>query len=50
MIELAKELWLFMKARKKIWLLPVLLVLLAMGALLVFGAGTPLSPFIYTLF
>jgi hypothetical protein len=50
MIDTIKELWLFMRVRKKMWLLPIIVVLLAMGALLVFGAGSPLTPFIYTLF
>ncbi|MES2965386.1 MAG: DUF5989 family protein [Bdellovibrionota bacterium] len=50
MIDTIKELWLFMRVRKKFWMLPILFVLLAMGALLVFGAGSPLAPFLYTLF
>jgi hypothetical protein len=49
MIELLKELWLFMKFRKKYWLLPVIIVLLLVGFLLVAGSGAA-SPFIYTLF
>ena len=48
-MELWKELWAFMKERKKWWLLPIVLVLLALGALILLG-GTGAAPFIYTLF
>ena len=44
------ELMAFMRVRRKWWLLPVLLVMLAMGALLVFAQGSALAPFIYTIF
>ena len=44
------ELWAFMKVRKKFWLLPILLVLLGVGALLIFAQGSALAPFIYTIF
>ena len=47
---LISELWAFMKARKKWWLLPVIIVMVAVGALLVFAQGSALAPFIYTLF
>jgi hypothetical protein len=47
---IAGELWSFMKARKKWWLLPIILVLLLVGALLVFAQGSVLAPFIYTIF
>ena len=47
---LVSELWAFMKVRKKWWLLPVIVVLLAVGALLVFAQGSALAPFIYTIF
>lgn len=47
---LMSELWAFMKVRKKFWLLPVLIVLFAVGALLVFAQGSALAPFIYTIF
>jgi hypothetical protein len=48
--SLARELWAFMRARKKWWLLPIMLVLLTVGALLVFAQGSVLAPFIYTIF
>jgi hypothetical protein len=44
------ELWAFMKERKKLWLLPILVVLLLVGGLLVFAQGSALAPFIYTIF
>jgi len=47
---LIRELWDFMRVRKKFWLLPVILVLFAVGALLVFAQGSALAPFIYTIF
>jgi hypothetical protein len=48
--SLAKELWAFMRVRKKWWLLPILVVMFLVGALLVFAQGSVLAPFIYTIF
>lgn len=45
-----KDLWLFLKERKKFWLAPLILVLILLGVLIVFGGGSALAPFIYTLF
>lgn len=45
-----RELWAFMRVRKKFWMLPILVVLLLVGALLVFAQGSALAPFIYTIF
>ena len=50
MLELLKDLWGFMRERKKFWLLPVILVLLLLGSLLVLSQGSAVAPFIYTLF
>lgn len=50
MIEFLKDLWQYMKERKKFWLAPIILVLLLLGVLIVFGGGSALAPFIYTLF
>jgi hypothetical protein len=47
---LVSELWAFMRVRKKWWLLPLILIMLLMGALLVFAQGSVLAPFIYTVF
>lgn len=49
-MSLLKELWAFMKVRKKWWLLPIIMVLLTVGTLLVFAQGSALAPFIYTIF
>ena len=49
-MELITELWAFLRARKKLWLLPIILVMLAIGGLLVLAHGSVLAPFIYTLF
>lgn len=45
-----KELWRFLRVRKKFWLLPLLIFLLILGALIVFAGGTAVAPFIYTIF
>ena len=47
---LASELWAYMRIRKKWWLAPILIVLMLVGALLVFAQGSALAPFIYTIF
>lgn len=44
------ELWRFMRARRKYWLLPTLLVLILLGGLIVLAQGSAVAPFIYTLF
>jgi hypothetical protein len=50
MLELIKDLFGFMKARKKFWLAPIILILLLLGGLLVLSQGSVIAPFIYTLF
>jgi len=50
MFELIKDLWGFMKDRKKFWLAPIILVMLLLGALIVLTQGSTVAPFIYTLF
>ncbi len=50
MLEFLSDLWDFMRERKKLWLAPIILVLILLGALLVFAQGSSLAPFIYTLF
>jgi hypothetical protein len=47
---ITRELWSYMKVRKKWWLLPIIVVLLLVGTLLVFAQGSVLAPFIYTVF
>ena len=50
MLDLLKDLWGFMRVRKKFWLLPVIVVMVLVGALLVFAQSSVLAPFIYTIF
>ena len=45
-----QELWRFLRTRKKLWLLPLIFVMLAMGGLLILAQGSVIAPFIYTLF
>ena len=45
-----KELWTFLRVRKKFWLLPVLIVMALLGGLIVLSQGSAVAPFIYTLF
>ena len=49
-MDLIAELWAFMKARKKFWLLPIIVFALLLGGLVIFAEGSALAPFIYTLF
>jgi hypothetical protein len=50
MIAIAREFFAYMSARKKWWLLPVLLTLLIFGGLLILAQGSAVAPFIYTVF
>lgn len=50
MLSLVKELFAYMSARKKWWLLPVITILLIVGGLLVLAQGSAVAPFIYTVF
>lgn len=45
-----KELWAFLRVRKKLWLAPIIVVMVILGALLVAAQGSVVAPFIYTLF
>ena len=49
-MEAIKDLWLFMKERKKYWLSPIIIALLIVGILIVFGGSSAVAPFIYSLF
>ncbi|MGB0694610.1 MAG: DUF5989 family protein [Rhodospirillaceae bacterium] len=49
-MEFLKELWKFMKVRKKFWLLPIILVMSFFGGLMVVTKGSAIAPFIYTVF
>lgn len=50
MLDFVRDLWDYMRARKKFWLAPIIVVLLLLGALIVLAQGSALAPFIYTLF
>ncbi|MDH5413445.1 MAG: DUF5989 family protein [Flavobacteriaceae bacterium] len=50
MLDLIKDLWGFMKERKKFWLAPIITLMLLLGALIVLTQGSAVAPFIYTLF
>ncbi len=49
-LSLAGEVWLFLRQNKKLWLLPIILVMVLVGALLIFAQSSALAPFIYTIF
>lgn len=49
-LSLFRDLWLFLRIRKKWWLLPILLLTIFLGLILIFAQGSPLAPFIYTVF
>ncbi len=48
-MEILKDIWMFLKERKKWWLLPMVIVLFLIG-ILIFTSGSAIAPFIYTLF
>jgi|TARA_B110000305_G_C19196478_1_gene519096 hypothetical protein len=50
MIDILKELWLFLRVRKKLWMTPIIMVMILLGGLLVLAQGSVVAPFIYTLF
>lgn len=49
-MSLIKELWAFLRARKKFWLWPIFIMMAMLGALIVLAHGSAVAPFIYTLF
>jgi hypothetical protein len=49
-MSLIRELWRFLRARKKLWLAPIIFVLLMIGGLIILAQGSVVAPFIYTLF
>ncbi|MCF7844970.1 MAG: DUF5989 family protein [Kiritimatiellales bacterium] len=49
-LSIFKDLWSFMRVRKKWWLMPIIMVIILLGLILVFAQGSPLAPFIYTVF
>jgi hypothetical protein len=49
-MEFLKELWVFLRVRKKLWLAPIIIIMLILGGLLILTQGSVVAPFIYTLF
>jgi hypothetical protein len=50
MISFIKELWQFLKIRKKLWLAPIIIIMVLLGGILIAVEGTVVAPFVYTLF
>lgn len=50
MLELIKDLWAFLRERKKLWLAPIIVIMVILGMLVVLTQGSALAPFVYTLF
>ena len=49
-MEFLVELWEFLRVRKKLWLTPIIIIMLILGGLLILAQGSVVAPFIYTLF
>lgn len=50
MLSVAQEFWEFLRARKKFWLLPIVIMMVLLGGLIVLTQGSVVAPFIYALF
>ena len=50
MLDFLRDLWGFMRERKKFWLAPIVIVMVLLGVLIVVSQGSAVAPFIYTLF
>ena len=49
-MDILKELWTFLRVRKKLWLAPIIIIMIMIGGLLILAQGSVVAPFIYTLF
>ena len=49
-MEFIREFWAFLRVRKKLWLAPIIIAMLALGGLIILTEGTVVAPFVYTLF
>jgi hypothetical protein len=49
-MDFLSEIWRFLRARRKFWMLPLILIMVGLGGLLVLAKGSAIAPFIYTLF
>ena len=50
LLDLANDIWDFLRVRKKYWLAPLIITIVLMGALIVFSQGSVVAPFIYSIF
>ncbi len=50
LLDLVKDIWDFLRVRKKYWLAPLIITIFLMGALIIFTQGSVVAPFIYTIF
>jgi len=49
-MEFLRELWAFLRIRKKLWLAPIIIMMLIFGSMLILAQGSVVAPFIYTIF
>jgi hypothetical protein len=49
-MEFIREFWAFLRARKKLWLAPIIIIMVVLGGLIILTEGTVVAPFVYTLF
>ena len=49
-MEIIRELWIFLRVRKKLWLAPIIFIMVTLGGLMIIAQGSVVAPFIYTLF
>ena len=49
-MEIFRELWVFLRSRKKLWLAPIVFMMVTLGGLMIIAQGSVVAPFIYTLF
>ena len=49
-MEFIREFWAFLRVRKKLWLAPIVIVMVVLGGLIILTEGTVVAPFVYTLF
>ncbi len=50
MLTIVRELWMFMRVRKKFWMLPIIVMMVLLGGLIILSEGSAIGPLIYTIF
>ncbi len=50
MLTIVKDLWMFMRVRKKFWMLPIIIMMVLFGGLIILSEGSAIGPLIYTIF